>query len=292
MRPRGAGTPRRCALAVMLGALATNAALAHGALACEKDGEALPGHGAIAAPTDRLGCNLVNAASGENLVYYGAAVLATMELSASGADHDLRVAFEARPGARGFSDATVVVGYVGPPVFGALLYASGVVLGKRRATGAGAAALQAMAVTFASTVLLKGLTGRPFPNHGGDPTAPERLRHPEWAREWRGPLLENSAWPSGHTAVAVSLAAALTSYYVDADWIAWIAYPAASLIALGMLNGAHHWASDVVAGALLGHTVGSSVGRDFRRMQDARESRGSRLRLVPFGVGAALAVEL
>lgn len=268
------------------------------ARACEKDLAPLPGYGRVAAPTDRLGCNLLAAGTGENLLFYGAAILSTMELSASGADHRLRVAFEANVDARGFSDAMVVAGYVGPPALGALLYGSGLTLGKGRWTGAGAAALQAMTVTFVATALLKGLTGRPFPNHGGDPTSPERLQHPEWAREWRGPLLENSAWPSGHTSVAVSLAAALTSYYVDSagewgEWVAWLAYPAASVIALGMLNGAHHWASDVVAGALLGQAVGSSVGRDFRRMQDARESpRPSarlKVRLVPMGTGVALA---
>ena len=286
---RGVDSARLGAAGRLAGAVALASLLGPGtARACEKDLAPLPGYGRIAAPTDRLGCNLVAAGTGENLLYYGAALLSTMELSASGADHHLRVAFEERVGARGFSDATVVAGYVGPPAIGALLYGTGLVTGKGRWTGAGAAALQAMTVTFAATVLLKGLTGRPFPNHGGDPTSPERLRHPEWAREWRGPLLENSAWPSGHTSVAVSLAAALTSYYVDADWVAWVAYPAASAIALGMLRGAHHWASDVVAGALLGQAVGSSVGRDFRRMQDARESPPPTLRLMPFGAGVAL----
>lgn len=286
---RGVGSARLGAVGRIAGAFALASLLGQGtARACEKDLAPLPGYGRIAAPTDRLGCNLVAAGTGENLLYYGAALLSTMELSASGADHHLRVAFEERVGARGFSDATVVAGYVGPPAIGALLYGTGLVAGSGRWTGAGAAALQAMTVTFAATVLLKGLTGRPFPNHGGDPTSPERLRHPEWAREWRGPLLENSAWPSGHTSVAVSLAAALTSYYVDADWVAWIAYPAASAIALGMLRGAHHWASDVVAGAMLGQAVGSSVGRDFRRMQDARDSRPPGLRLMPFGAGVAL----
>lgn len=256
--------------------------------ACERRTDALVGYGALPLPTDRLGCNLVDAATGENLVFYGAAVLSTMELSASGADHEARVFVERNLGARGFSDFTVALGYYGLPAIGALVYASGLVARDTKLAGAGAAALQAMTITFATTVLLKGLTGRPFPNHGGDPESPERLLHPEWAREFRGPLLENSAWPSGHTSVAVALASSLVSYYADVPWLPWVLYPGAATVAFGMMSGAHHWASDVVAGALMGHAIGASIGADFRRMHHARTST-SRVALVPFGT-AGLAV--
>ena len=139
------------------------------------------------------------------------AVLSTMELSASGADHGIRVFVEERLGTRGFSDFTVSLGYYGLPAMGALVYAPGLVARDTKLAGAGAAALQAMTVTFATTVLLKGLTGRPFPNHGGHPESPDRLLHPEWAREWRGPLLENSAWPSMNTVPGAKSVAALSS---------------------------------------------------------------------------------
>ncbi|MBL9112374.1 MAG: phosphatase PAP2 family protein [Myxococcales bacterium] len=263
--------------------------VASNAAACEPKTAALEGYGELPLPTDRLGCNLVGAATGENLLFYGAAVLSTMELSASGADHEIRVFVEERLGTRGFSDFTVSLGYYGLPAMGALVYATGLVARDTKLAGAGAAALQAMTVTFATTVLLKGLTGRPFPNHGGHPESPERLLHPEWAREWRGPLLENSAWPSGHTSVAVALASSLVSYYADVPWLPWVLYPGAASIAFGMMSGAHHWASDVVAGALMGHAIGASIGADFRRMHDARVGR-PRVALVPFGTaGLALA---
>ncbi len=263
--------------------------VASNAAACEPRTAALEGYGELPLPADRLGCNLVDAATGENLLFYGAAVLSTMELSASGADHEIRVFVEERLGTRGFSDFTVSLGYYGLPAMGALVYATGLVARDTKLAGAGAAALQAMTVTFATTVLLKGLTGRPFPNHGGHPESPERLLHPEWAREWRGPLLENSAWPSGHTSVAVALASSLVSYYADVPWLPWVLYPGAASVAFGMMSGAHHWASDVVAGALMGHAIGASIGADFRRMHDARVGR-PRVALVPFGTaGLALA---
>jgi membrane-associated phospholipid phosphatase len=254
--------------------------------ACEPRLAPLPGYG-TPTPFDRLGCNVVDAFTGENLLLYTGAILATMELSASGADHDVRVAFEKHLQSRPFGDAMVALGYVGPPAMAAILYAAGLVKRDRPLAGAGAAAMQAMTLTFATTVLAKGLTGRPFPNHGGDPTSPSRLEHPEWAREWNGPRLEFSAWPSGHTAVAVSFAAALTAYSVDTPWVGLVTYPSAAAIAFGLMSGAHHWLGDVVAGALIGQAIGWSVGTDFRRMQDARIT--SRVRLLPYGTGLSVA---
>ena len=223
-------------------------------------------------PFDRLGCNLLDAARGENLLFYGAAVLSTVELSATYADHDARVALETSAQSRSFSDAMVTLGYLGPPSLGVLLYAAGLLRRDHAMAGGGAAAIQAMSVTFATTVLLKIATGRPYPNHGGDPHSPDRLEHPEWSREWNGPRSTNTAWPSGHASVAVSFASALTAYYVDAPWVGLLAYPMAGAIGFGVVSGADHWLSDVVAGALIGQAVGWSIGTDFRRMQNARNS--------------------
>lgn len=252
---------------------------------CEPRLAPLPGYG-TPSPLDRIGCNVVDAFTGENLLFYTAAILSTMELSASGADHEVRVGFEKNLQSRPFGDAMVALGYVGPPAIGAILYGAGLLKRDRGLAGAGAASIQAMSVTFATVVLAKGLTGRPFPNHGGDPTSPARLEHPEWAREWNGPRFEFTAFPSGHAAVATAFAASLTSYAVDSPWVGFVTYPAAAAISFGLLSGAHHWLSDVIAGALLGHAIGWSIGSDFRRMQDARID--ARMRVVPFGTGLAL----
>ena len=39
----------------------------------------------------------------------------------------------------------------------------------------------------------------------------------------------------------------------------------AAAIGIGMIEGDYHWASDVVAGALLGQVIGWTVGSHFRR---------------------------
>lgn len=290
MSPEASRTRWRVAGAVAL--MATLVAVPH-ARACAPVTAPLPGHAATPTPVDRLGCNIEDAFTGRNILFYGAAILSTMELSASGADHDVRVFFEEHLQSRGFADATIVFGWAGLPAIGAGLYGLGLVRRDSELEGAGAAAIQAMAVTFAATVLLKASTGRPFPNHGGDPRSPERLDHPEWAREWNGPRLDNSAWPSGHAAVAMSLAASLTAYWDDRPWVGWLGYPSAAAVSFGMLSGAHHWFSDVVAGALMGQAIGFSVGRDFRRLHEGKMARaepaGITARIVPtMGGGLAL----
>lgn len=274
MAPRESSprSPRaRSVAAAVVVAMSAMVAAPRPARACEPETAALPGYGRTPTPVDRLGCNLAGAFGGRNVLFYGAAILSTMELSASGADHEVRVVFEEHLQSRGFADATVAFGWAGLPAIGAGLYGLGLVSRRDELSGAGAAAIQAMSITFATTVLLKVATGRPYPNHGGDPRSPDRLEHPEWAREWSGPRLEDGAWPSGHAAVATSLAASLTAYYSGSrPWVGWLAYPAAGAVSFGMLSGAHHWLSDVVAGTLIGQAIGWSVGADFRRMHDAR----------------------
>jgi membrane-associated phospholipid phosphatase len=243
------------------------------------------------APWDRIGCNVLDAFRGENLALHMAALFSTTRLSAGGADHDARVFFEKQLGWKPFSDGASTIGYFAAPAVALTLYVGGLAAGDRKLTASGAAALQAVTVTVAATVVLKGLTGRPYPLHGGDPASPERFAHPEWAREWNGPSLGNSAWPSGHTAVAMSFASSMVAYYSDTPWLPFVVYPAASAIALGMLTGAHHWTSDVLAGAVLGHTIGWSAGRAFRKMHDARTLPHVQWSLTsgpaPLGVGIA-----
>lgn len=273
---------RRSRAVVVAGALcAAWCAHASPALACEPEATPLKGYGQWSAPWDRIGCNTLDAFRGENLVLHLASIFATTQFSASSTDQDARVFFQKRLGWKPFSDTANVVGYVAAPALAFTLYFGALALHDRKLAGSGAAAVQAVTVTLTATVLLKILTGRPYPFHGGDPADPNRYNHPEWAREWNGPSLTNSAWPSGHTAVATSFASSMVAYYSDEPWVPFVVYPAAGAIALGMLTGAHHWASDVLAGAVLGHTIGWSAGRAFRSMHDARTTTTLRIHPMP-----------
>lgn len=226
-----------------------------------------------AMPWDRLGCNLADDFGPDSLRDVSVAVLGTAIMSPGGIDHGLRVFTAENLSAKPFSDSAVWVGYIAPPVIAGAFWLLGLATRSRTFTGAGAAAIQAITVTIATTTILKLATGRPWPNHGGDPDDPYRLEHPEWAREFR-PFNTDGAWswPSGHTSVGVSLAAALTGYFVDKPWVAWMSYPFAAAVGLGMIVGEHHWTSDVLAGAMLGQMIGFTTGQSFRAIArgDAR----------------------
>jgi membrane-associated phospholipid phosphatase len=258
--------------------------------ACEPEGAALSGYGVAAAPWDRLPCNTLQAFAGENLALHFAAILGTLQLSQSGEDHAIRVWMERRFGFRPYSNAAVLAGYLGVPMLAVGLYFGGLLSKHKLLAGAGAAAIQAVTLTVLGTMGLKMLTGRPYPTHGTDPEAQSRYDHPDWAREWTGPSFGIPAWPSGHTSVSVSLASALTAYYTDSVWVPFLAYPAAGAVAFGMLSGGHHWFSDVFAGAILGHAIGWSVGRNFRAMQGARTHTGFAMQVLPgpFPVGISV----
>jgi membrane-associated phospholipid phosphatase len=186
-----------------------------------------------------------------------------------------------------------------PAVVAPAAYLTGLVTGDRDMTGAGSAALQALGVALLTTGVLKIAVGRPYPLNGGDPNAPDRLEHPEYARQFHpfGSFWPLPSWPSGHTSATTAIAAALTAYYPDDIWIPLVGYSVAIAIGFGLVDGDRHWTSDVVSGALVGHAIGYSIGGSFRRRARG-ETRGetsdrrNRLELAPLLgrglVGAAL----
>lgn len=188
----------------------------------------------------------------------------TVALSGSEADHHVRQAAWGSMGSETFGRTAELAGYVAPIAVPGALLAAGFVRRDRPLALHGAAAFQSVLVTFSSTVVLKLVTGRPFPLHGGDPSASDRLDHPEYAREWNFFRPQRGyAWPSGHASTAFALAASLSATTADVP-VTIVGYGAATAISVGMLVGDHHWASDVLAGALLGQAVGDAVGRGFR----------------------------
>ncbi len=227
-------------------------------------------------PFDHLGDNIVDSFSGTNLLLHTAAIATTAALSASGEDYQIRVNTARHAQVKAYGDAALYSGYILPFVLGPSLYVAGLAAHEQDLTAAGAATMQAAALAAAASGVLKWATGRPYPNHGLDPHDPERLREPGYAKEFSFQPTNfdrGFAWPSGHTTTAVAMAAALSSYYREHLWVAFVGYPAAIGIGVGMISGEHHWASDVVAGALIGHVIGYTVGNSYRPSHTARTRR-------------------
>jgi hypothetical protein len=67
------------------------------------------------------------------------------------------------------------------------------------------------------------------------------------------------AFPSGHATRAFAIATVLSERY--GQRAAWIAYPLATLLGVSRVVADSHWASDVVAGAAMGHVAAAYICR-------------------------------
>jgi membrane-associated phospholipid phosphatase len=78
----------------------------------------------------------------------------------------------------------------------------------------------------------------------------------------------HTSFPSGHTTVAFSLAAGIDEE-TTARWVPYVVYPVAGLVGWSRLRDNRHWASDVLAGAL----VGVWTTHKFRGLVTRNEAR-------------------
>jgi len=72
------------------------------------------------------------------------------------------------------------------------------------------------------------------------------------------PFSGNASFPSGHTTEAFAVASVVASHYPTA-WVRVAAYGIAGLVGYSRVNDNDHFASDVVAGAIIGTVVGRTV---------------------------------
>ena len=196
------------------------------------------------------------------LLFTAGAALAPIVMAPTGLDHELRLVAQDDLGGRHDMEPYSVIG---PYVLG-----GGVLVGYLVSLGVSAcdvqrpqaAMLQAMTLSFGTTVFLKWAVGREWPNAGQDPAEPNRLDHPEHATTFT-PFQSFGSWPSGHTSFMFAAASSFRASTPGLGVVSWLGYPLALGVAFGMWMGDHHWMSDIVSGGLLGEAIGSSVGRAF-----------------------------
>jgi len=223
---------------------------------------------------DRLGSNLIDSFVGINLLWHGLAVGGTAVMVATDWDGDIQRSFW--NGGEVFGDdfamGTLVVGSFTPAIIPATSWIIGLTSEDDKLASGSAAALQAVGSTFVVTTVLKILTDRVAPMKNGVPDEEEEFitRTDDASDFGFNPfsLRGGFFWPSGHTASHMALASALVAFYHEEIWLPFIAYPVVAVIGLAMIEGDHHWASDVLAGAFIGHSIGWTIGKRFRQRFD------------------------
>ncbi len=142
---------------------------------------------------------------------------------------------------------------------------------------------QAALLGFTISSGIKVFTGRHAPDIRGESGKTE-----DYSDDFKFGFYRRGAfngWPSSHTATAFAMAAALAELYPNNTAIAVGAYSYATFVGVGMSLMAH-WASDIVAGALIGIAVGRTVGKNFARLQDGKEEESKiSFYVVPNGAG-------
>ena len=88
-------------------------------------------------------------------------------------------------------------------------------------------------------------------------------------------------WPSSHTMTAFAMATTLIELYPDSKTIEVMSFAYASFIGLGVSTNIH-WFSDAVGGALIGYSIGKTVGSGFRQLSSGEnQSQSLKLSVIP-----------
>ena len=171
---------------------------------------------------------------------------------------------------------TNYIGYAVPVLTPVALYLTGRAVKDEKLQITGLALTQSLALTMLIQTPLKIITGRTWPGivDGWDSSLSKRSdRLDDYSGEFNWFNLDAiGGWPSGHTANAFTAAATIAQIYHDNIWLKIAVYSYASLIGLGM-SIYDHWASDVIAGALIGYAVGATVGKSFRSLREGNAQK-------------------
>jgi membrane-associated phospholipid phosphatase len=127
--------------------------------------------------------------------------------------------------------------------------------------------LQAQIFTGGITWVIKELTHRARPETGENNFA------------WYGPFngKGNTSFFSGHTSLSFSTATMIYLHTGKKWWVGLLSYGAATAVGISRMQQQKHWASDVVAGAL----VGTAVSKFVYKHQEIRRKQVKKLKPLP-----------
>jgi hypothetical protein len=124
-------------------------------------------------------------------------------------------------------------------------YSVGKLTDSPREIAVGEDGLTASIISSLVTGTLKVAVGRARPSSTSD-------------RDVFHPFGGDQSFPSGHTTEAFAVASVISAHY-DSPWVDTAAYSIAGLVGYARHEHNAHWTSDIVAGAIIGTTIGHTV---------------------------------
>lgn len=186
---------------------------------------------------------------------------------------------------KGISNAgfvSVEVGGLAPIVapLGLYLYGISAENGKLQITALALGQAAILGVTISSAY--KALTGRRPPDDGNLGRGKN-----DYSGDFKFGFLNRGAydgWPSSHTMTAFAMATTLIELYPENKTIEVVSLAYASLIGVGVSTNIH-WLSDAAAGALIGYSIGKTVGDGFITLDsNSGQKQGLNVSVTPNGL--------
>ncbi|GHV60348.1 hypothetical protein AGMMS49587_01350 [Spirochaetia bacterium] len=166
----------------------------------------------------------------------------------------------------GFGIPGLYIGYVVPGIAPLAAYITGRIIKNEKLQIAGLALTQSLVLTFGIQSVLKMSTGRALPGIVNELDHTRNSRTDDFSDEFNWFNMDFvGGWPSGHTANAFSAAATIAEIYHDNLALKIGVYTYAALMGFGK-SVSVHWASEVIAGALIGYAIGKTVGKSYRKL--------------------------
>ena len=217
-----------------------------------------------------LGWNFLNSAACNNGLYFVGAGLGTLAFLKTGIDWGWRNVAYDNLWLPKMGLPLLAAGYLVPVITPIPLYLAGRHISDTKLQITAAALMQALVITQTFHLPLKMITGRSPPglisNIFFEPNSFRNDRTDDFSGEFNWFKFDvNDGWPSGHTASAFSAAAVIAEIYYDRPLLKAVVYTYAVLMGISVAVNVH-WASDCIAGALIGYAVGKTVGKSFNRL--------------------------
>lgn len=225
--------------------------------------------------------NVGESFSGSNLLFHAAAFGLTPILIKTGVDGRVYDHFRRTQSEFALGGAVIGSGAVAL-LAGGWLYYSGNKANDQETMGAAYVMAQAALITVSYVALLKFTTGRAHPTNSWS------LSPQDQSEQWQFGFLKNGltayGWPSGHVSHTVAVTSALAYYYPNKPWLVWLGVGLSGYMIYTVSaydSGQMHWFSDGVAGAFIGYSIGSTVGKNFRNRLNGSIEKPSSVTWLP-----------